>query len=265
MYRTILILLCCLIFANAKSESYFVIHVKGTIKKATNKVLLKSGDEISSEEKLIFSSVDDRAAAISPSKGRFLIMLDDKAKKTEDGEFISIVKRLVLPTSGRMSTRNGKIKTLIEAQLFFEGKHLIIGNREAISLSDSEFLLDKNHFFYFSHIYYGEQVNKKLDYRADSLIFSKDDLLSLDGKLLNQLELVEPELFYYNSLDETSVKIADFIPFFVEKNHIAHEVDVIIRHSKPNQATKNVSSYLEEFYGKIYMPNLEKWLASDFK
>ena len=235
-----------------KKTNYKVVKVNGRIlfvKKGTD---MKMGDVYIAGTSLRFITTTSRAAVMNKSV-RFVIQSNAKGK----------VK--VLPATSNVTSRAGALINLIDLQNHFSGRYLMFDS-EKLQIGKEAFPMDKQHFFYVKYKYKEESIAKRLDYENNYLKINKEDLFKVDGKSI-KVEEKEMTLYYRNDIEKKSFKINTFIPVFPDLEILKMEVTVLLSESgklTSDQKLVQVTSYLNEFYGKPQKDNLINWLEKEF-
>jgi hypothetical protein len=238
-------------------DKFTVIKVSGSIVIQSTGSLLNIGTAFSQNEDLLFKSSASRAAVINPQRGRFLLTSDNLS------EFMQS-KSVFLPSSGKISARGGNaILTANDLKNYFEGS-LVILDRIKIKLNPDVFPMNTKKYFYIRYQYKNETINKKLAFNSDTLIISKNELLTIDGKQIPNPEITEMKLMYMEEGEKyVSTPICAFIPVFPDLNQLKLEVKIIIdemSNKTYNEKLSEITSYINDFYGKPEENNLKEWL-----
>jgi len=257
--RTIIPVFLFLFFATESlfSQTDFkVIKVNGSILLKTKGISLETGTVFSDKEDLIFRSEDATAAVINSQKGRLIL--------TSKNHDLSTASSNHMPSMYNISSRGGPILNNSDLKNHFSGKYVVL-DRQVIKIDNKAFPMDNNHFFFLRYIYKGEEINKKLGFKADTLIIDKKSLFTVDGKPIPSADNTSIKL-YYRKGDE-SLLISDFDLIFPDMTQLKKETGIILSEIKSKPAKEKIGeidSYLNEFYGKVYEDNLISWLESNF-
>ena len=128
--------------------------------------------------------------------------------------------------------------------------------------------MDKDHFFYISYKYKGEDIPKKLAFSNDTLLIFRDELLTVDGQAIPNANITDMQIKYRDATKNTNTLISTFNPIFPDVPALKEEVQMIIdsfSDKKESEKINEVTSYINDFYGKPDKENLEFWLKSQFK
>jgi hypothetical protein len=235
----------------AGTDKYKVIKVDGKIVFEQSREDMKKGDVFLSGMALSFQTPQSRAAVISSLKGRFVISASEKGQTK------------ILPAANNVSSRAGALINMVDLQNHFSGKYLVLGEME-LELGEEAFPMGEQSFFYLSYEHKGEQIRKKLSHHDNKLVLNEKEIFKIDGE---SIPVAEKEMALYYRSDGESKKISEFTPVFPDLHDLKDEVAIILAEfSEKDQATKikEVTSYLNEFYGSPQKENLKTWLIKEF-
>lgn len=235
----------------AASDQYKVIKVDGQIVFQKTNTDMKMGDIFMPGTVLDFRTPQSRAAVISQIKGRFVLSASEQGQTN------------ILPAANNVSSRSGALINLIDLQNHFSGKYLVIGKME-LQLGKEAFPMNESNFFYLTYYHKDEQIRKKLSYEDDKLILDKEEIFKIDGQPI-PVEEKEMTIFYRQGSE--SKKIGTFTPVFPNPTDLKSEIEVIINEYADKDAAtqiKEITAYLNEFYGNPQKDNLGAWLKSEF-
>jgi len=262
MKKLTLISLLLLFAASLYSQiPYKVITVNGEIVATKANITLQNGVEINSDDNFDFRKPNSRAAMINSERGRVVL--------TEQNATDAFAKAAFAPAISSISSRGGSASSVADLKSIFEEKVLIIDKMELKVGTDIFPMMDEK-FFFIRYTYNNETINKKLSFRADTLIIDKNEVFTIDGKLVESPEVKEFNIYYYskNNDNAESLLINTFEPIFVNTNQLKPEVDIIINelNGKPfDTILAEVYDYLNSFYGKIDKDCLSTWLKKEYK
>ena len=235
----------------AASDQYKVIKVDGKIVFQKTHVDMKQGDVFMPGTALDFTTPQSRAAVISNLKGRFVLSAAEQGQTN------------ILPAANNVSSRAGALINLVDLQNHFSGKYLVIGEMK-LQLGKEAFPMDDANFFYLTYYHNDESIRKKLTSQDDYLVLNKEEIFKVDGQPIAVTDK-EMTLFYRQGTE--SKKIGTFTPVFPDLTNLKSEVEVIMsEYSDKDAATqiKEITAYLNEFYGNPQKDNLGVWLKAEF-
>lgn len=238
------------------TNSYKVIRVNGKIVFIKKKTDMKQGDLYVQGTALNFLNEQSRAAVINKLKGRCVLSPSGKNQPK------------ILPATTNISSRSGALINKIDVNNHFKGRYLVLGKME-LSIGKINFPQDDKNFFYLRYNYNSnnaedEVVRKKLSHVGDKLILDKDEIFKVDGK---SIPVFETKMSLYFMKDGESELLAEFIPVFPKNDELKSELEIILSEFDTKQhdkVVKELTSYLNEFYGKPQKDNLTSWLKTEF-
>ncbi len=238
------------------ADTYKVIKVNGKIIYVKSGSSMKMGDVFAPATNLKFATAESRAAIISKIKGRFILTAGKSGQRSN-----------LLPAMNNISSRAGALLNIIDLQNHFQGKYVILGNMK-LTIGKDAFPMDKDHFFYLRYDYEGESINKKLPVEDGKLVLNRDDIYKVDGESIDGTKVKEMTLFYRDNAKKTSSKINSFNPVFPDIKLLKEELNIIISEYSDKDADKKkseITSYINEFYGKPDKDNLAEFLKKEFE
>lgn len=256
----LLFLLSLTISLTLFGQDYYILQVKGIVKKNKTGELIKTKDVVKADDQLIFSSSSDAVAVVSPKSGRFILK---PGKQIKSNELISYVKDALSPASTRLSTRSGGLNNILDLKTLFAQPILLLPELH-YKVNYKSFPIAEKTFFYIQYLYKGELINKQLQINTDSLlIINRVDLFKIDGKPVDESEIKNFVLHYYSEKGPILISPISFI--LADLTAVKNEVDVLVEtlgtSEKDSSKTQNeILNYLSEQYGKVDGPNLQHWL-----
>lgn len=236
-------------------EKYKVIKVNGQIQiKKTGKNLAQ-GDEFASNMSLDFKTPESRAAVISPTKGRFVLTADNGSKGSN-----------LVPAMNSVATRSGALLNKIDLQNAFADNYVII-DEVRLKIGKDAFPMNDDQFFYVEYEYNGEVIPKMLKFSNDTLIISKADIFTIDGKMVSNPYTTQLKLYYRTESKEESLPISTFNAVFPEIDALKEEIKIILDElikKKDKEKYDEVLSYINEYYGKPDKDNVKTFLSKNF-
>ena len=237
---------------NLADNEFKVITVRGEIVFEKSGENMKRGDLYVKGTPLSFASNESRASVYNSNQGRYVLSGNTRGKLK------------ILPATNNISTRSGALLNLVDLKNHFDGRYLII-KRQELQINQEAFPMNEDSFFYLKYEHQGELIPKKLRFEGDYLILDKEEIFKIDGEAI-PIEEKEMTLYYRGA--EKTLKINKFTPVFPDEEELKEEVGLILElresdktyEEKYNEGT----SYLNEFYGRPYKPNLQDWLKVEF-
>lgn len=245
--RKIAVVLLLYTAFQANCQEYQVLHVKGEIVRVDDGSLLKPGDKITGEKQIRFKTKDAMAAVLSADKGRYIIKATDNTANQSD--LIYVLKSIVSPVRGGMSSRAGGINNSIDFKLYFdEAPYVWAGDYIRLKVSSYAFPMSDRRYFFVRYEINDEVVNKKLDFDTDVLIFDKNTLFTVDENPVNPKDINHYELYYYNSANEESVLLTDIEFVLLDMKTLKELYDQYQDSSE--DAYYDIADILSNLYGK---------------
>lgn len=232
-------------------NEYKVITVQGQIVFEKTGKDMHRGDLYVEGTPLDFKTNESRASIYNSNQGRYVLSGTSRGKMK------------ILPSVNNISTRSGAILNLVDLKNHFDGRYLVIKRME-VQISHEAFPMNENTFFYLRYDHNEESIAKRLKFEGDRLILDAEDIFKIDGKAI---PVEEKEMtLYYRDIDKT-LKINKFTPVFPDPEELKAEVGVLLTEMKKKEyddKIEEVTSFLNEFYGRPYKPNLMNWLSAEF-
>ena len=258
MKLSVLLLTAFLLACNLQAQSsYKVIKVNGSIQYVRTGSQMTLGDVFPDNEDLRFETPNSRAAVINPDKGRFILTPQSASQ-------LSGAKSNFLPAMSSISTRGGALNSLNDIQDQFTGPVAIL-HKASWHINPYQFPIDENSFFYLQYQYKGEQINKKLLFEENNLVFSRDDILKIDDQPIPAIDKPSAILYYYSA--DGSQYISSFELIFPQLDLLKSETGIILDEFADEEYSRKVnelSGYLYEFYGKPDKEDVMLFLEKDF-
>jgi hypothetical protein len=258
MKSYILILMAFVLGFNLQAQTnYKVIKVNGTIQYVRTGNQMSLGDEFTDNEDLTFGTPGSRAAVINPEKGRFILT-------PQSAHQLSGAKSNFLPAMSNISTRGGALNSMNDIQNQFTGPVAIL-YQASWHINPYQFPMNENSFFYLQYQYKGEQINKKLQFTENNLVFSREDILKVDEQPIPPIDNPSTILYYYSP--DGSQYISSFELIFPEIDVFKLEAKIILEEfagKEYSRLVNELSGYIYEFYGKPDKEDVMLFLEKDF-
>ena len=243
-----------------KAQEFKVVHVDGNIIAKSTQKSIARGTAFNKSERFQYKSNGARAIVINTKAGKRFILKG----ATSSG----FANANLTPSMGNISSRAGALNNRLDLKNHFYGKYVILGQLE-VEINSNAFPMSDSQFFYISYVYNSEPINKKLDFKGDTLIINKDSLLKVDGKSIKNEDITEMKLMYYTkSKGKVSIiTISDsFYPVFPNEKELKEELNIVLN-ALPEKAdkAKAVADYINEVYGKVSSDNVAAWYKKNYK
>jgi hypothetical protein len=270
--RNILSLALCFLFlqeASAQDEhSYTVIGVKGSVTSKKAGKELQSGDAVSTDDEVTFKDSEDMVGLIREDGKRF-VLVNKKEKKNYK---ISVENSIMLGKT-RFEWKTFTIKTLEELQQYLsEAPFIFIDSVAKIKIDQKTFPQNGRQFFYFNFLWKNpkgktERIDKKLQYKKDTLIIRQAKVFMVDNSAVNPKDVSDFKIQYMNGGDP--VLIGEFKVLFPDPAKIKSEIEILVKKQQatgfaPKMIQGEVEAYIRQFYGSIDRINLVNYLKNNF-
>lgn len=242
---------------NSFLDNYKVIKVDGRIIFQTSGKDMHTGDQFTSNEKLDFKTQESRAAVISKQKGRFVLTPDAKSSSASN----------LLPAMNNVSSRAGALINAIDLKNHFSDNYLVLDEME-LKVGKDVYPMNKDNFFYLQYTYQGEGVAKRLAFHGDTLELTPRDIFTIDGKQIEIPLKTKMSIYYRDNLNNKSFRISEFTLITPNNKDLKEELEVISGELTEDESEKvkdEITSYLNEFYGKPQKENLSAWLKKNMQ
>ncbi|PKP23249.1 MAG: hypothetical protein CVU05_00380 [Bacteroidetes bacterium HGW-Bacteroidetes-21] len=264
MKTTAILIILITFFLHSFAQNPFkVISVNGEILAKKANVNLQSGLEVKSDDNFAFIKPNSRAALINPDLGRVIL--------TEQNSSNAFNKAAFAPAMSSVSTRGTSSNVMFtkdQVSTYFSEKLLVVDRLE-IKISNKVFPMNSNAYFFIRYMYNGDEINKRLSYKSDTLIIDKSELYAIDGKPIPNPEIDEMKLYYYeiNGDNSKATFISSFNLVFIPNEQLKSEVQLILDACKKQSYERKFSEvydFLTSFYGAIDQTYVESWLDITF-
>lgn len=244
-----------------KSQCYTVLSVKGEIILEKTGKPIQEMDEICANDKLKFSSVDSKAAVLSPEQGRFIVKISERKR---GGDLTTFVKSVLFQGTGNLSSRG-----TVSLETEFEDEYFITGVNK-LQIDPKVYPMDTNNFFYLRYNYKEKDINKRLKFSNDTLFFEKEKIYRVDDNDINPKTIESVSLYYYEKDKNTSTKISSFKLTFADEKKLTCELNSYISLLKKSGKDKEyiedeVLLYIMDVYGKINIDNTKEWINKNLE
>jgi hypothetical protein len=239
---------------------YHVLNTKGIIKIKKTGNTLKTNDQISDKDVLIFSKATDAVAVISTKNGRMILRPKQNPKSSE---LICVVSEILNPGTGRLSARNGSITNAIEIQKYFSDDSLNILGTTKVWISPMAYPMNAENFFFVRYTWQGQSINKKLSFNKDSLILNASELYKVDGKNISVVEISDAKLYYKKG--SSNLMVCTFTISFPDETKVNETISAFRKYSslKGEDFLKELYPLLKDTYGNTDKSNVREWVTKN--
>ena len=237
---------------------FTVVKIEGRVTNTRTGKVLKEKDQFLSSDSLIFDS-----------ENIVLVVVNKRAETYDLIPKKDLVSHYTGLSKERVGTRPGKFLNYLSLTRFLKGRrYLILGGRSEIQVGEKEFPMNEDHFFYIQYDWVGDTlpVNKKLDFRGDTLIIDKAEFLKVSGQPIPFKDAKNFKLFYYDLEKTESLFINKMDLIFVDEGALKSEIQTIIESMEEKGCSKlfkGIDNYIIR-YGEPKISELKKWLLHHF-
>ncbi|NSW46565.1 MAG: hypothetical protein HPY79_12200 [Bacteroidales bacterium] len=243
---------------------YKVISVNGEILAKKANIKLQSGIEVSSDDHFAFLIPNSRAALINPKFGRIIL--------TEQNASNAFSKAAFAPAISSVKSR-GALHTSIDSKnqlISLFDKHLFIIDKLEIKINQTLFPMNDRAYFFIRYTYKGEEINKKLPFKSDTLVIDKNKLYTIDGNPIPNPDVSEMKLYYYEIMGDNTkaTYLSSFNLSFISGEQLKSEIKIILDALANDSYEKKIAEiydFVNQFYGPMDADYLEKWVNKEFK
>jgi hypothetical protein len=234
------------------AQNLYVIKVDGKV--FVDEKELKTGDKLTRESMLRFTTVDDRLYLMSPSDGYFLLSPESHGNNQKD--WIVAVKSALIPENKyyKTATRSSgagiqSFEDIYDLMGFFRDRVLIV-EPTAFLFNSGKIKLDENNKFEFIN-----PEGKTIQCTTDGATFT------LTGDFSDAVFEMN-----YNQNGEIK-KIGNFVLTIEKRENMAKELAVFFENKRntTNNYFKNVVPYINDAYGNTNMEVIINIITEDLK
>lgn len=265
--KTLILIALSLFLNTAFSQTYLVIGNKGGVTSKSMGREFQVGDVISVDEQILFRNLDDMVGLIRNDGKRF-VLKNVEGKKNHSYEF----KKCLVIGKTRVEWKNWILSSKEDLQEFFtDQSYIFLDSVAKIRINPKTFPQSGAQFFYFTFKWKGpngeENIDKKLEFKRDTLLLRKKNIFSVDKKPIEQNTVSDYFLMYFNRGDLQ--KIGHFHVIFPDEERLIAEVRTLIDYQKKNGFTNKiiqseVEAFIRQFYGSCDRVNINTWLEKHF-
>jgi hypothetical protein len=266
IYTTIFVVLFSL-SVSAQNFTYYVLTMKGSVSSKNMGREYQTGDIISTDDEVTFKTESDIVGLIRSDGKRFV--LKNTAEKS--GARLKYDEARVIGKT-RIEWKNFTLSTLNDLKQYFcESPYIFLDSVAKIRINQKTFSQNGAQFFYFHFLWKGpngeETVDKKLEFKRDTLTLRQSTIFKVDKKPIEQKDVKDYTLMYYNRGELTKVGLFNVI--FPDQEQMKTEIKIMVDIFNKNkvparQIQGDVEAYIRQFYGSIDRINLVQWLNRNF-
>lgn len=264
---TLAALILIILTSSAQNVTYTVIGNKGGVISNSLGRPYQAGDIISAEEQITFKNIDDMVGLVR-SDGRRFVLKNVEGKRN----FTTAMRNCLVRGQTRVDWKNFILTTKDDLRFYFsEQPYIFLDSVSKIRINPKTYPQTGSQFFYFTFKWKGpkgyESVDKKLNFKKDTLILSKANIFSVDKHPIKQEDVKDYTLMYFNRGE--LIKIGPFQVEFPDEERMKNEVKILVDIQRQNNFTDKsiaaeVEGFITQFYGNTDRINIQNWLAKNF-
>lgn len=251
----------------AQKLSYHVLTVRGSVTSKNMGRQFQTGDFISTDDEVTFKGDEDMVGLVRSDGKRFIL----KNREQKKGVNIKFDEAKMIGKT-RVEWKNLTLNSLEDLHEYFcESSFIFLDSIAKIRINQKTFAQNGAQYFYFHFNWKGpngvEPVDKKLEFKRDTLILRQSTIFKVDKKPIQQKDVSDYNLWYYNKGD--LVRVGEFNVIFPDQDQMRNEIRIMVDILKKNNVSPkiiqgDVEAYIRQFYGSIDKINLVRWLHKNF-
>jgi len=243
--------------------TYYVLTMKGSVVSKNMGREYQTGDIITTDDELTFKGEEDMVGLIRSDGKRFVL----KNTKEKKGARLKYDEAKMIGKT-RIEWKNLTLNSLEDLQDYFsKAPFIFLDSIAKIRINPKTYSQNGAQFFYFQYFWKNkgklEQVDKKLEYKRDTLVLRQNTIFKVDKKPIEQKDVSDYNLMYYNRGEVLT--IGPFNVIFPDQEKMQQEIKIMVDiHNRnkvpPKIIHSDVEAYIRQFYGNIDKINLINWL-----
>lgn len=251
----------------AQNYTYHVLTMKGSVTSKNMGRQFQTGDIIATDDEVSFKGDEDMVGLIRSDGKRFIL----KNKEGKKGALIKFMDAKMIGKT-RVEWKNLTLNTLDDLRDYFcNAPYIFLDSVARIRINQKTYAQNGAQFFYFHFNWKGpngiEAVDKKLEFKRDTLILRQNTIFKVDKKSIQQKDVSDYNLWYYNRGE--LVQVGEFNVVFPDQDQMKSEIRIMVDILKKNNVPAktihgDTEAYIRQFYGAIDKINLVDWLNKNF-
>ncbi len=252
----------------AQNHTYYVLTMKGSVVSKNMGREYQTCDIITTDDEVTFKGEDDMVGLIRSDGKRFVL----KNTKEKKGVKLKYDEARVIGKT-RIEWKNLTLNTMDDLKDYFcDHPFIFLDSVAKVRINPKTYSQNGAQFFYFHFLWNGpngeEGVDKKLEFKKDTLILRQSTIFKVDKKPIQQKDVKDYTLTYYNRGE--LVQIGLFNVIFPDQEKMKTEIKIMVDILKRNNVPpKNIhgdcEAFIRQFYGSIDKINLIHWLKVNFE
>jgi len=251
--------------AFAQNYTYYVLTMKGSVNSKNMGREYQTGDIITTDDEVTFKGESDMVGLIRSDGKRFVL----KNQKEKRGVRLKYDEAKMIGKT-RIEWKNLTLNSMKDLQEYFcEAPFIFLDSVAKIRINPKTFAQNGAQFFYFHFLWKNkgkeEVVDKKLEFKRDTLILRQNSIFKVDKKPITMEDVSDYTLMYYNRGELQRVGLFNVV--FPDQEKLKQEikimVDILNKTKTPAKLIHgDVEAYIRQFYGSIDKINLVQWLKT---
>jgi hypothetical protein len=249
--------------ASAQNFTYYVLTMKGSVSSKNMGREYQTGDIITTDDEVTFKGESDMVGLIRSDGKRFIL----KNSKEKRGARLKYDEAKMIGKT-RIEWKNLTLNSIDDLQDYFcKAPFIFLDSVARIRINPKTYAQNGAQFFYFSFLWKNqgkqEPVDKKLEFKRDTLILRQNSIFKVDKKAILREDVSDYTLWYYNRSELQ--KIGLFNVIFPDQEKMKQEIKIMVDiHNRnkvpPSIIHSDVEAFIRQFYGNIDKINLIHWL-----
>lgn len=232
--------------AGFSQETFTVLFIKGEVTNGATGAKINKGDKLSSTDKLVYKTLEDMIAAISPSQGR-VILKPVKDQSAKQSELAFVIKDIFMPVKSNAMTR-GEVEEMAFAndyvvEAFFDRGNYLLLDGTSWMFDEEEYPIESGDYFAIQYKHAHDITEKRLPYANGKVTIS---LFQLFGEQINPADANHFKLIIVQKGKTRLLASPKFV--FVNEKELKEEL-ALIKSSGVANPSHEVSAYVEATYG----------------
>lgn len=249
-------------------QNFYVIAARGNIKSKKTGKNLRSGDIIPADDILTFRESSDMASLFSEEGARFVVTYPGKRFKKKKNQFS--VDEVRQPGGPSEFPVDPPFNTVEDAKLFFSSRPFVfLGPDTRFKVPKKLFPMSRALFFYMNYDYKEDNIDKKIEYKGDTVVMIKRNLFKIDGKEVDGKFAENFRFYYYNQPKNKHTFLGKMQPNFPVDERLKEETDVVVtrmqqKNATPEAIVKELAGFVIQHYGTAFSNDLAEWIVANY-
>jgi len=243
--------------------TYYVLTMKGSVISKNMGREYQTGDILTTDDEVTFKGESDIVGLIRSDGKRFVI----KNLKEKKGARMKYDEAKMIGKT-RIEWKNLTLNSMDDLRDYFcIAPYIFLDSIAKIRINPKTYAQNGAQFFYFHFNWKkegkSESVDKKLEFKRDTLILRQNTIFKVDKKPIDQRDVSDYKLMYYNRGE--LIDVGYFNVVFPDQDKMRQEIKIMVDIHNKNKVPSSVihsdvEAYIRQFYGSIDKINLIHWL-----